>query len=1460
MKIQKVAALLLSMALTFSTCMPLNGIAALGAETGNTGVEASEQEEISDSAESTEIQQEEDLSSQTEDVETTAPEEDTSLAEENHPEEDGVENTNETNDENVQHEEETSEESNVSSDEEYESAAPAQEEDSSKGEERSMSGTKSNSAAEKPEDAAEETEPEEIEAFSNDVNQDFHAWPDGEDEYCSEKYITAMPGESVELKVSTSAEDPDSLSYTWYLDQEEIEGNNTDTLVTDPVNGYRYYSCFVHDQDGNSADIYFYISVENNLNAWPDGYEVGSTESYLYVSPGEPVELKVHAAADDDSSLSYTWYLDGQEIEGNSTDTLIIDSITEYHSYECCVSDQYRNSASVWFYAYAENHLTAWVDGEDEGTGYKDIFVSQGETVELKVVVAADDDSSLSYTWSRNEEEIEESNSDSLITDPVTEYQYYRCIIRDQYGNNASVDFGVSVENHLKVWPQGEDEETVNKDIHVSSGESVELKVNVTADDDSSLSYTWYQNGEEIEENNSDSLITDPVTEYRYYECKVRDLYNNSKSVTFYIYPESPIKAWPDGEWEGSTSKELYIPIGETAELKANVSAPEDSTLSYSWYLYGEEIEGENSDTLITEPVTEYREYCFEVRDQNQNYADVYFYVHVENHLNAYAKGGDEDSHHIGMGVAPGESVDLEVTVTANDDSSLSSYWFYNEETVAANTLSLHTDPIYESRDYEFKVYDQYENMVSVYFYIHVENNLDAYPADADKGSNFMQYDVEYNESKELKVVVSADDDDSLTYTWSKDGEEISGNNSDTLITGPITEKHEYDFTVSDQYGNSCGVHFEVSVANDLNAYPEGQDPEKDSIDVPVPAGESAELKVAVSARDKNDLRYIWVDYDNYEEVEGSDSFRIDSINSGRWVCVSVYDKYGNYDYVNFFVYVENHLTAYPEGGVQDPDENAAHIYVPEGETADLKVIVSADDESSLTYTWYEDWNEIEGRDSCTTSAIDYLKNYQFRVSDQFGNSVECYFYVHVENNLKAYPEGEDEGTDSATVYVGSGQKAELKACVSAQEDEGLNFHWYVEEKESEDNKWFSELEEETGLSCSTEAITEDKVYKFRVEDKYGNEKEVIFNVKVNDLEEQVISADDKMSLVYGNSGTISVSGAKGTLNYTSSDPAIASVDNSGKVTANKVGTAEITIFAEAAETCGQSNTITVTVNVTGASIDSAAVSGIVDKVYNGSAQTQKPVVKLGSTTLTEGTDYTVTYSNNTDAGTATVTITGKGNYQGTKKVTFKILPIGWHEEGGERYYYKEDGTRLTKGWAKDGSTWYWMDESGKITKSKWIQSAGKWYYMDSSGAMTTGWQQIGGKWYYMNSSGVMTTGWQQIGGKWYYMNSSGVMTTGWQQIGGKWYYMGSSGVMATGWQQIGGKWYYMNSSGVMTTGWQQIGGKWYYFNSSGVMTTGWQKIGGKWYYMNSSGQMLTGTQVIGGKTYVFNSSGVWIK
>ncbi len=48
-----------------------------------------------------------------------------------------------------------------------------------------------------------------------------------------------------------------------------------------------------------------------------------------------------------------------------------------------------------------------------------------------------------------------------------------------------------------------------------------------------------------------------------------------------------------------------------------------------------------------------------------------------------------------------------------------------------------------------------------------------------------------------------------------------------------------------------------------------------------------------------------------------------------------------------------------------------------------------------------------------------------------------------------------------------------------------------------------------------------------------------------------------------------------------------------------------------------------------------------------------------GPQALTEGTDYTVAYENNKNVGTASLTITGAGEYNGTIRKTFRIVPKG---------------------------------------------------------------------------------------------------------------------------------------------------------------------------------------------------------
>lgn len=61
--------------------------------------------------------------------------------------------------------------------------------------------------------------------------------------------------------------------------------------------------------------------------------------------------------------------------------------------------------------------------------------------------------------------------------------------------------------------------------------------------------------------------------------------------------------------------------------------------------------------------------------------------------------------------------------------------------------------------------------------------------------------------------------------------------------------------------------------------------------------------------------------------------------------------------------------------------------------------------------------------------------------------------------------------------------------------------------------------------------------------------------------------------------------------------------------------------------------------------------------VYTGGAVGTSVIVKDGSTTLRNGTDYTLSYSNNVAVGYAKVTITGKGNYTGSVSKTFRINP-----------------------------------------------------------------------------------------------------------------------------------------------------------------------------------------------------------
>lgn len=123
------------------------------------------------------------------------------------------------------------------------------------------------------------------------------------------------------------------------------------------------------------------------------------------------------------------------------------------------------------------------------------------------------------------------------------------------------------------------------------------------------------------------------------------------------------------------------------------------------------------------------------------------------------------------------------------------------------------------------------------------------------------------------------------------------------------------------------------------------------------------------------------------------------------------------------------------------------------------------------------------------------------------------------------------------------------------------------------------------------------------------------------------------------------------TVSYKISNPNIATIDNSGKITGVAAGQVKITASA---------GTVTTTCDVTvKRKMEDFHIEGVVDKEYTGNPLEQKIKVTDGSTVLKEGTEYEVSYTDNIEIGTAKVRVRGKGYYEGSIEKDFKISKKG---------------------------------------------------------------------------------------------------------------------------------------------------------------------------------------------------------
>ena len=255
-------------------------------------------------------------------------------------------------------------------------------------------------------------------------------------------------------------------------------------------------------------------------------------------------------------------------------------------------------------------------------------------------------------------------------------------------------------------------------------------------------------------------------------------------------------------------------------------------------------------------------------------------------------------------------------------------------------------------------------------------------------------------------------------------------------------------------------------------------------------------------------------------------------------------------------------------------------------------------------------------------------------------------------------------------------------------------------------------------------------------------------------------------------------------VSFEPADESIATVDETGVVTGVSPGSTTVTVIA----TDGTNDPLTAECTVTVNPINLSGASMSLNKTtWNKTGSAIKPTatLKYKGETLTEGTDYILSYKNNTNVGTATVTATALegSRFTGSKSVNFTIVPkkpaaaaissvksskpnvvVTWKKVACTGYQLQvslnSDFSSATKFTVKattkkvpklkHNKVYYFRvraynTENGKTTYGNWSKSSSK--------VSTTG--PVGDK--YSQNGVLIKDKTVQYGGNYYYYNTSGI-------------------------------------------------------------------------------------------------------